>query len=240
MSNIFLADGEGIPYFPLKEAELIDLCKKVVEANFGTKTPDLLADDFKFRFPVVELDKDEFIKAFGSFKLEQAFPDMKTTFYGFRVDPFQPGRVWFDTRSEGTNTGRFGGPFAFIKPTFKTVRTPPQVLSMTFSPEGKLQKFTGGYVVDKNMGNTGGLGGIFGIMYAIGHPLPFPEAQPYVMSWRFWLANRMRFITNTSQELVHAGYSVVKEKATARDWQGLCQQLPVALFSVVKGRMNDV
>ncbi len=33
--------------------------------------------------------------------------------------------------------------------------------------------------MDKETGNTGGLGGVFGLFYAIGYALPFPEAQPY-------------------------------------------------------------
>ena len=37
----------------------------------------------------------------------------------------------------------------------------------------------GGYVMDRRQGNTGGLGGLLGPFYAIGKPLPFPEAQPY-------------------------------------------------------------
>jgi hypothetical protein len=44
-----------------------------------------------------------------------------------------------------------------------------------------------GYVIDRRAGNTGGLGALFGIMYAIGHPLPFPEAKPYRRSWSLWV-----------------------------------------------------
>jgi hypothetical protein len=39
--------------------------------------------------------------------------------------------------------------------------------------------------MERSMGNTGGLGGIFGPAYAIGKPLPFPEAQPYKPSRRY-------------------------------------------------------
>ena len=35
------------------------------------------------------------------------------------------------------------------------------------------------------MGNTGGLGGVFGPAYAIGKPLPFPEANPWKPSKRY-------------------------------------------------------
>ena len=39
--------------------------------------------------------------------------------------------------------------------------------------------------MDKQLGNTGGLGAVFGILYAIGYPLPFPEAQPWTSSWQY-------------------------------------------------------
>ena len=39
--------------------------------------------------------------------------------------------------------------------------------------------------MDKNQGNTGGLGGVFGILYAIGKPFPFPECQPWKPSWQY-------------------------------------------------------
>jgi hypothetical protein len=36
---------------------------------------------------------------------------------------------------------------------------PPQTLSLTFNEAGKVVKYTGGYVMDKTVGNSGGLGG---------------------------------------------------------------------------------
>jgi len=39
------------------------------------------------------------------------------------------------------------------------------------------------------VGNTGGLGGVFGPLYAVGHALPFPEARPYSPSIRYRLFN---------------------------------------------------
>ena len=45
--------------------------------------------------------------------------------------------------------------------------------------KGEITKFTIGYVLDKETGNTGGLGGVFGLFYACGVGLPFPEAQPW-------------------------------------------------------------
>merc|ERR1712029_1074696 len=63
--------------------------------------------------------------------------------------------------------------------TNKKIESPIQSHSVTFNKKGEVTKFTIGYVMDKETGNTGGLGGIFGLFYAIGYPLPFPEAMPW-------------------------------------------------------------
>ncbi|KAK3245025.1 hypothetical protein CYMTET_45385 [Cymbomonas tetramitiformis] len=180
----YVTDEEA-PVFPLKMDKLMELSKELIETRFGTTKPELLADEFEFRFPIVELNKERFVEAFSSFKLDDAFPDMINDYYGFRMDPYIPGRIWFDTQGKGTHTGRFGGPFSYIAPTQKMVILPPQVLSFTFNEAGRLTYFTGGYVVDRRLGNTGGLGGVFGIMHAIGKTLPFPEARPFSLSYRY-------------------------------------------------------
>ena len=38
--------------------------------------------------------KDEFLRIFGSFKLEDALPDLQENHWGFHVDPLEPNRVW--------------------------------------------------------------------------------------------------------------------------------------------------
>jgi len=185
--NTFCED-ENAPAFPLGKAELIEKMKRLTETSFGTDKPennDLLADDFQFRFPIVELDKPKFIKAFGAFKVDDAFPDMQTQYYGFRLDPNIPGRLWYDQIGEGVHSGQFGGAFAHVKPSGKSISLPPQTMSMTFNEAGQLTYFTGGYVVDRRMGNTGGLGGLFGILHGTGNTLPFPEGRPFKLSWQF-------------------------------------------------------
>jgi hypothetical protein len=77
----------------------------------------------------------------------------------------------------------------FGKATNKVVEMPPQILSLTFNEDGKVTKFTGGYVMDKEIGNSGGLGGIFGIKYAVGNPFPFREAKPWTPSLGFRMFN---------------------------------------------------
>lgn len=47
------------------------------------------------------------------------------------------------------------------------------------SPLVQVTTFTFGYVMDRRCGNTQGLGGAFGFLWAIGVPLPYPEGRPW-------------------------------------------------------------
>ena len=52
----------------------------------------LLADDFQFVAPIIgPLTRPEFVRAFGSFKVRDAFPDLKDNSV-FSVDPMEPNR----------------------------------------------------------------------------------------------------------------------------------------------------
>ena len=75
------------------------------------------------------------------------------------------------------------------EPSGKELQLPPQSFSMIFDEQGLVRELTVGYVVDRRVGNTGGLGGAFGFFYGVGKPLPFPECQPYKRSKRFRLLN---------------------------------------------------
>ena len=193
--------------FPLDAATLIKLTKEYLATSNGVEKPEIVAEDFKFVAPIIgPLGKKEFLKAFASFKLKDAFPDAKGNFYGFSVDPFEPNRVWFMSRFTATHTGRL----MQIKPTGKVVESPPQIGSCTWNAEGQCTKLTAGYVMDRQEGNTGGLGGGFGILYAIGSPFPFPECRPYKKSWQFRLFG---FVTSLMQKL--GEFFAKKEDKTA-------------------------
>ena len=79
----------------------------------------------------------------------------------------QEYKVWCRTQFRGVHTGTlfFG---RAIAPTMKTVVGAPEVMSLTFNDAGKCTRVTSDYVVDKTVGNTGGWGGMGGIMFAIG------------------------------------------------------------------------
>jgi hypothetical protein len=177
--------------FPLLPEELIARAKKFLDSRGGFGAdPALMAEDFQFMGPVVgPLSKDVFVKAIGSVDMEASFPDFQGEFYGFRVDPFEGNRVWYIARGRGTNTGP--PPIVGGAPTNKKLENPPQACSLTYNEQGLVTKYTIGYVMDRTVGTTGGLGGLYGVLYSIGKPLPFPEARPWKMSKRYRLFNKV-------------------------------------------------
>jgi len=176
--------------FPITPAELINKAKEIMAMEFGTKegcdASEYLAEDFQFVAPIIgPLDKEEFLRAFGSFKIKDAVPDMKDNAW-FTVDPLEPNRVWFMSRTTGTHTGPLNFGAKPIQGTGKKICMPPQAQSMLFDKDGRCYTLTVGYCMDKRIGNTDGLGGMFGIVKATGNALPFPEAQRlYNPSLRF-------------------------------------------------------
>jgi len=124
------------------------------------------------------------VSAIASVDVKSGFPDFQGEFYGFHVDPFDGGNcVRYIARGRGTNTGALP-PFTSAG-TGRALVNPPQACSLTFNEQGLVTKYTIGVVVDRTLGNTGGLGGLYGLLYAIGKPLPIPEAQPWKMSRRY-------------------------------------------------------
>jgi hypothetical protein len=63
--------------------------------------------------------EQEYLKAVGSFQLKGAFPDLDSHPYDWRVDKFEPNRVWFTTRTTCTHTGPLKFGFRTFKPTNK-------------------------------------------------------------------------------------------------------------------------
>jgi len=152
---------------PFPESVMIQLAKGVLAAENGVKDPDLLSGDFTFCGPTVgPLNKIEFIEEFGGEvqEVKSAFPDLEENYSNFRVDPYDPYRVWYDVKSTGTRTGMLNGK----EPDGKRFIGPPEAASMTFDDDGFCTRMTGGAVMDPTDCNTGGLGGTSGILYAAG------------------------------------------------------------------------
>ena len=160
-----MADEESLlaaSTFPIPPDELISLAKAFTAAQHaGTADgsnggADWFAEDFRFVAPVVgPFDKSEFIDSLKSFDLKTAFGALSSNYHHWRVCPFEPDRVWYSVKYIGVNDGPVLGKPA----TGKSVESPVQAHSITFNEKGEVKKFTIGYVLDKETGNTGGLGG---------------------------------------------------------------------------------
>ncbi|CAE8594505.1 unnamed protein product [Polarella glacialis] len=196
--------------FPFAPQELVARAKRILALNIGFpgEVGGLMAEDFEFAGPVVgPLSKKAYLDAIKGFDLLKFFPDSNFEMYDFRVDPFEPNRVWFTSRGKGTQTGSSKDSPFFSKATGKSYVNPPQACSFTFNEQGLVNQYTIGYVMDRRVGNTGGLGGIYGILYAVGKPFPFPEAQPHKPSLRMRMFNALgRYMTEQKAK---------KEKAKA-------------------------
>lgn len=176
--------------FPITPDELISKAKHALVKDSGVLDPSLWAEDFEFCAPYVgPLSKEKFLEAADGFKIYDSFPDFDNRYFNFNADPIEPGRVWFMTRLRATNDGI--GLFGKKEPSNKTVVLPPQMYSFLFNEDGLIRELTVGYPVDRRQGNTGGLGGMFGVFYGIGQPLPFPEGKPYQLSRRFRLFTKI-------------------------------------------------
>ncbi|KAF6255308.1 hypothetical protein COO60DRAFT_1536079 [Scenedesmus sp. NREL 46B-D3] len=183
------------------------MAKDVLRA--GVHKCGKLSADFSFSAPFIgPLGRKDFAATMDSLNLDEPFPDLAPRIYHVRVDPLQPNRVWFTTRPIGTNTGHLRAQLPIpVKPTGRVVELPPQTSSLTFNDQGQVEDFTMGYVMDRRLGNTGGLGGAFGLLYAIGCPFPYPEGHPWQSSWQ-------QRLFNTGNPLLRAAMFVLDRAAS--------------------------
>ena len=126
--------------FPIKPDDLIALTKHVLNDNLlcpeaHLKCGPALSEDFQYwSFVVGPINKKSFIE-YLKMNLIDAFPDRKMNTWGYRVDPMEFNRVWFNARWQGTHTGMLMNK---IKPTYKQLDLPPQIVSLTFTEDGKV------------------------------------------------------------------------------------------------------
>lgn len=133
---------------PFPETVMIQLAKGILATNMASEDPTLLAESFTYSTPTIDpVKKREFLAKYA----EKEFEGIEPTFSYFRVDPYDPERVWVDVQA--TATGYTGA---------------PQAMSFTFDDEGFCTRITSGAVIDPTIGNGGGLGGTEGFKYATG------------------------------------------------------------------------
>lgn len=231
----FKPSTEAPPVFsPLPEAVMVGLAKGLLASDFGAADPGLLAKDFKFVGPLVgPLPRDTFVKAFSSFNLRRAFPDINNEAYDFRVDPYDPARVWFTVKSQGTFTGAFGEGRNSLPPNGGKYRSGPEGISVTFNAQGQCVKLTVGVLMDPEEGDTGGLGGVFGVLFAVGTPLPPFVTRPFPQHLRHWKNYVIDVITSpfsgssssSSSDKPAAATAAVKEVSEAPKPKAIAEAL---------------
>lgn len=188
--------------FPIAPEDLIQLCQEVIADNLGTSNPTkYLSPDFEFVGPFDgPLGRTQYVSSTGPIleTIKKAFPDVKTNYYNFHVDPFEPNRVWYTTRAVGTMTETLelpNGGGKFEANNEKIIQS-PQATSMTFDENGMVTELTGGFVLDRRYGNTKGLSAVYAVFAHVGLALPFPEGQPYQPSFRMRLFQNLNaFLT---------------------------------------------
>jgi len=157
----------------------IAMAKDLIMSGCGVENPDVLAEDFVYETPWgTPLNKEDYVKVFQKIDMDGAFPGRSYNARGFRVQWDSKVRehsykVFCTVQFKGTHTGvlNFGRP---IPPTGKAVVGALEVMSFTFNTAGLCSRITAEYVTDKSVGNTGGWGGMYGIMHAIDKPIPEP------------------------------------------------------------------
>ena len=166
-----------------KAREYFALGNQVKQQLGPTRKEDLesaLADDFEFVAPLVgPLTKAAIIDATAGLDLATAIPNFDARYHDFRADPEDPQRIWVMMRATGTHTGALffgglGGVSAKPKDPPVSFVNPPEAVSLKFDAAGRVRQLTTGYPVDRRVGNTGGLGGLFGVFEGLGYPLPTP------------------------------------------------------------------
>ena len=131
---------------PFPGTVMIQLAKGVLLSNLATEDPTLLSNKFTFATPSAgPIRKRDFLEKFAS----EEFKDVIPNFSNFRVDPYDPSRVWVD-----------------LKPTGIGYEGCPQAMSLAFDEDGYCTRMTSGAVIDPDAGNGGGLGGPAGYKFA--------------------------------------------------------------------------
>ena len=144
---------------PFPETVMIQLAKGILATNMAADDPSLLAENFEFNTPYVgPIKKDNFIEKYALAEFDNVDP----SFSHFRVDPYDPVRVWVDVLPKGID-----------------YQGCPQAMSFAFDDEGFCKRITSSYVLDPSIGNGGGLGGPEGYRYAMGMASPDFLTRPW-------------------------------------------------------------
>jgi hypothetical protein len=149
---------------PFPESVMIQLAKGILSSQMAYNDPTLLSDTtFTYSTPTIgPITKSDFVKSYA----QQEFPPpLQPIFNNFRIDPYDPVRVWVDV--------------VLTVPTDNFI-SPPQAMSFSFDENGYCTRITSQAVMDLSPlpDTAGGLGGYEGYQYHIGQASPGIFTRP--------------------------------------------------------------
>lgn len=157
-----------------------DVLQKTIEfanANDYDTVATYYDAEYVFRGPIIgPITGDEVKKAQQGFRVQDAYPDLETRPFGFTIDPDNPYRSYYFERWEGTNTGSVKLGPQELPPTNDAVKLPTHIMSLNWTPEGKIIYACLSSPLDRFEGTTKGSGAIFGLL--VGAGLPPSNAVP--------------------------------------------------------------
>jgi len=126
-------------------------------------------DDYVFRGTIVgPITADEVQRTQQGFQIQEAFPDLQTRPFGYTIDPDNPYRCYYFERWEGTNTGNLKIGSLEFPATNEQVKLPTHIMSVHWTPEGKIIYACLSSPLDRFEGTTQGVGAVFGLLKAAG------------------------------------------------------------------------
>jgi len=121
--------------------------------------------DYVFRGPIIgPITQQEVERTQKGFQITDAYPNLETRPFGFTIDPDNPFRCYYMERWEGTNSNELKIGPATIPPTNNQVQLPTHVMSLNWTPEGKIIYGCLSSPLDRFEGTTKGAGAVFGLL----------------------------------------------------------------------------
>lgn len=155
---------EGTPTF-----DVLAKTKEFAACTSYDEVEKFFDDDYVFRGPIIgPISAKEVRKAQEGFRVQDAYPDLQTRPFGFTIDPDNPYRCYFFERWEGTNTGSVKIGPAELPPTNEQVQLPTHIMSLNWTPEGKVIYACLSSPLDRFEGTTQGAGAVFGLLKGAG------------------------------------------------------------------------
>ena len=127
-------------------------------------------EEYVFRGPIIgPITAKDVKEAQQGFKITEAYPNLQTRPFGFTIDPDNAYRCYYFERWEGTNTANVNiGPLGELPATNADVKLPTHIISVNWTPNGKIKYMCLSNPLDRFEGTTQGAGAVFGLLIGAG------------------------------------------------------------------------